>query len=324
MKTNLKKIGLRRVYDVSQNQRGGVSLQLSDRIVDLGEDEFRYYLKLMECGGSMKESEEYSSKKILCEFEQAGLLYGFEKIPQSLSGEVFHRDYFSKILPSWLSEAFSHPFWERMTGGRGSYQLFSGWMIELYHYTLNANRHMPLSVAYTREKPLKSLRAKHYAEEWNHYSYFMKSLKALGYSESEIKNSVPLPMTLALSNFMRQAARTDILCYSICSAVLEGTTTDRGAFNPYYEKCTVLYGVPKVAVMPIYAHLDLDVKYGHSDLFLEILSQVTTLSQERASRILDFGHQLVEHIWLWTDQIEKYYDFGTNSVPRRQFDPFLD
>ena len=38
----------------------------------------------------------------------------------------------------------------------------------------------------------------------------MKSLKALGYKEAEIAESVPLPMTLALSNFMRQAARADI------------------------------------------------------------------------------------------------------------------
>src|SRR5205814_4581277 len=140
-----------------------------------------------------------------------------------------------------------------------------------YHYTKNANRHMPLSCAHTREKALKLLRAKHYAEEWNHYHYFMKSLKALGFTEEMVRDSVPLPTTLALSNFMRQAAREDILCYSICSAVLEGTTTDRRTYNPYYEKAAQLYGVPKEAVAPIYAHLDLDVQYQHSDLFLDIL-----------------------------------------------------
>src|SRR5207249_4851740 len=81
------------------------------------------------------------------------------------------------------------------------------------------------------EKSIKQLRAKHYAEEWNHFHYFMKSLKHLGFTEPQIAASVPLPMTLALSNFMRQAARQDILAYSICSAVLEGTTTDRKTYN---------------------------------------------------------------------------------------------
>ena len=106
--------------------------------------------------------------------------------------------------------------------------------------------------------------------------------------------------------------------------MLEGTTTDRGTYNPYYEKSAELYGIPREAIAPIYAHLDLDIQYGHSDLFLDMLKKVDKLSEERAGRILEYGHQLVEHIWLWTDNIEKYYDNGQNVVPRHQFDPFLD
>jgi pyrroloquinoline quinone (PQQ) biosynthesis protein C len=211
-----------------------------------------------------------------------------------------------------------------MTEGRGSKRLFTGWLIELYHYTKNANRHMPLSCAHTREKPLKLLRAKHYAEEWNHYHYFTKALKALGFTDDSVATSVPLPMTLALSNFMRQAAREDILAYSICSAVLEGTTTDRQTYNPYYEKCAEHYGLPREAIRPIYAHLDLDVQYQHSDLFHEILEKVGTIPAARAGRVLEYGHQLAEHIWLWTDDIEKYYSNEANPVPRRPFDPQLD
>src|SRR4029077_18891606 len=134
-------------------------------------------------------------------------------ISTEVSGEELHR-VFSASLDAWLGEAFSHPSWERMMNGQGPARQFAGWLIELYHYTRNANRHMPLSAAHAREKPIKYLRAKHYAEEWNHYHYFMKSLKALGFKDQEIADSVPLPMTLALSNFMRQAAREDVLAYS--------------------------------------------------------------------------------------------------------------
>ncbi|MEO6419052.1 MAG: iron-containing redox enzyme family protein [Polyangiaceae bacterium] len=262
--------------------------------------------------------------RLVATLEKSGLLYRVSDLPAQITGEQFHRDYFSKALPSWLGEAFSHPFWDRMTTGKGSARLFSGWMIELYHYTKNANRHMPLSTAYTHSKPIKLLRAKHYAEEWNHYHYFMKSLKALGYTETSIRESVPLPMTLALSNFMRQAAREDVLAYSICSAVLEGTTTERGTFSPYYEKCAEHYSIPAGAIAPIFAHLELDVQYQHSDLFADILKKVDSIPRERASLILNYGHQLVEHIWMWTDNIEKYYDVPSNPMPRRPFDPLLD
>jgi len=253
----------------------------------------------------------------------SGLLYRVDDYPGKQTGLEFHTK-FSSVLGSWLTEAFAHPFWERMMSGEGSARLFTGWLIELYHYTKNANRHMPLSCAYAHEKPIKQLRAKHYAEEWNHYHYFMKSLKALGFNEPQIADSVPLPMTLALSNFMRQAARTDVLAYSICSAVLEGTTTDRGTYNPYYQRSAELYGLPKEAITPIFAHLDLDVQYQHSDLFRDILQHVPEMSPERASLVLDHGHQLIEHIWLWTDNIEKYYQMASNPMPRRPFDALVD
>jgi len=54
------------------------------------------------------------------------------------------------------------------------------------------------------------------------------------------------------------------------------------------------------------------------------MEQVPVLSAARASKVLDYGHQLVEHVWLWTDNIEKYYQVESNPMPRRPFDAALD
>ncbi len=309
-----------------------MALRLSDKTVELGANETFWFQKVAEWLPSNRGVADLSRElgldegkvpRFLEALEHAGLLYRPGSLPAHLSGVEFHAR-FSTTLKSWLDQAFAHPFWERMMSGKGSARLFTGWLIELYHYTKNANRHMPLSCAHAREKPIKVLRAKHYAEEWNHYHYFMKSLKALGFTEPQIATSVPLPMTLALSNFMRQAAREDVLAYSICSAVLEGTTVDRGTYNPYYEKSAELYGIPREAIAPIYAHLDLDVQYQHSDLFLDILKTVDTMPASRSSTVLTYGHQLVEHIWMWTENIEKYYDAESNPMPRAPFDVDVD
>lgn len=325
--------GVVRVYEVSRSDGGRATVRLKDRAVELGTRELDAYQKLVEWLPTTRAQSELEAELAMtparlasfaARLEQAGLLFKTARIPAALSGEEFHRDYFSKFLPAWLEEAFSHPFWDRMMTGKGSARLYTGWLFELYHYTRNANRHMPLSCAYTHSKPIKSLRAKHYAEEWNHFHYFAKSLKALGFSEEQVRTSVPLPMTLALSNFMRQAAREDVLAYSICSAVLEGTTTDRGTYSPYYEKAAELYGIPRGAVTPIFAHLDLDVQYQHSNLFLDICRTVGRMSAQRASLVLDYGHQLVEHIWMWTENIERYYEHERNPMPRRAFDPIWD
>ena len=326
-----QQFGVRRVYETAP-KGDSVSVRLRDREVQLGSREFALYEKVAERVPSVQSEKEIAAdlgmdearlRRLTTALESAGLLYRQDAVPATLSGVELHT-LFNKILPSWLDEAFSHPFWERMTSGNGSRRMYSGWLIELYHYTRNANRHMPLSCAHTKEKAIKNMRAKHYAEEWNHYHYFLKALKALGFSEESVINSVPLPMSLALSNFMRQAAREDILAYSICSAVLEGTTVNRGAYNPYYEKCAELYKLPQESIAPIYAHLDLDVQYQHSDLFLDILNTVKTIPAARAGRVLEYGHQLVEHIWLWTDSIEKYYGVDSNPMPRPKFSKLLD
>ena len=78
--------------------------------------------------------------KFVQAMEQAGLFYTLDEVPGSMTGLEFHAR-FNGVLTSWLSEAFAHPFWERMMSGKGSARLFTGWLIALYHYTKTATRH---------------------------------------------------------------------------------------------------------------------------------------------------------------------------------------
>ena len=66
------------------------------------------------------------------------------------------------------------------------------------------------------------------------------------------------------------------------------------------------------------------MQYGHSDLFLDICKEVPSMPASRAARVLEYGHQLVEHVWQWTDNIERYYEREAQPMPRRAFDPRLD
>jgi len=322
----------RRVYATRTDESNGdVALTLSDAEVVLDARGYAVWQKVVErlaagqpCRAlpALLDRPAGEVSQALARFHEAGLLVEASDVP--VSGSHFHEHEFAPVLPAWLNKAFSHPFWDRMTSGRGSKRLYAGWLVELYHYTRNANRHMPLAAAHCRNKPVKTLLAKHYEEEWNHYHFFSRAAAAMDIDPVLVRESEPLPMTMAMSDFMRQAARTDVMCYAICSAVLEGTTTDSAAFNPFYEKVRELYGVPEAAVTPIYEHLELDGKYQHADLFKEICSHEPAIGARRAAMVLDFGHQMVEHIWLWTDAIERYYADDTQPLPRPRFDAALD
>lgn len=311
-------------YDVQKDDHDQYLLSLSDRQVSLGKKAWELYRDLSQKTFRKDLKSSVPNEGFLTRLRDSGLVYDVADIPQQIDGLRFHDENFEPILTAWLYKAFSHPFWQVMINGEGSARLFAGWLFELYHYTKNANRHMPLAAAECSDKVVKTLFAKHYHEEWNHYHFFARALSAMGYDRKAIENSKPLPMTMEMSNFMRQAARRDSLAYAICSAVLEGTTVDRQSFNPFYEAVVTHYDIPRAAVQPIYDHLDLDLKYQHSNLFRDICAANGNLSAERASLVLSYGHQMVEHIWMWTDNIWNYYKNSDNPVPHQYFNIYKD
>src|SRR5271165_3794392 len=145
----------KRIYERTP-QSEGVQLRLNDRVVELGKQEYEWFTKVADWLPSVRGVADLSRDlgmdearvpKFVQALADAGLLYKTEEVPGSMTGLEFHQR-FNGVLGSWLSEAFAHPFWERMMSGKGSARLFTGWLIELYHYTKNANRHMPLSCAH--------------------------------------------------------------------------------------------------------------------------------------------------------------------------------
>jgi len=253
---------------------------------------------------------------------------GLEPDPESkdvLSGEELY-EVFRRRLPDYLLEAFSARYWDVMLSGRGSRGLYIGYLCELYHYTRNAARHMPLAVSACPPewRSVKRLLTTHYLEEWNHFDFFSNALSAMGISRPEIEASEPLPSTLAMSNFMRQAARVSPLAYSICSAILEGTTESAGSYGEFFKKIATLYELPRGAIQPIFDHLALDGQYDHKSLFGEICGAIAPIRLEEVERTLSFGQQMVDHIYLWSAQILSFYERFPNGAVRRKFDISTD
>lgn len=247
--------------------------------------------------------------------KQNSLLFELDEKSSTMTGREFYQKHYLKHIDTWLDYAFSHSSWQNMLDGKENKNVFIGWLFELFHYTKNANRHMPLSVAYCKNKKVKTLLAEHYKEEWSHYHYFRSALQPLGYSRDEVDQSAALPMTEEMSNFMRQAARDDVLCYAICSAILEGTTIDNTTYDSFYAVVKEKYDLPQSAIQPIYDHLELDAKYGHANLFEEICDSIGEISNERAEKALTYGKSMAEHILLWSENIASYYSSSVR-IPR--------
>jgi pyrroloquinoline quinone (PQQ) biosynthesis protein C len=257
-------------------------------------------------------------------FEEEGLVAQPETA-DAVSGKDFYAN-FRAALSDWMQEAFSAPYWDVMLSGKGSQALYVGYLLELYHYTRNANRHMPMIVANCPPewKEIKRLLAVHYFEEWNHYDFFADALVAMGVPKADVETSDQLPSTLEMSNFMRQAARTSPLCYAICSAILEGTTEDSGSYGEYFRKIAPLYDIPDDAIQPLFDHLAMDIEYNHKSLFEDICLYMQDIPRAEAERAMSFGQQMVDHIYLWTEQIHRHYGRENAVTVRRKFELIRD
>jgi pyrroloquinoline quinone (PQQ) biosynthesis protein C len=305
----------------------GVALTVNSREVSLGRRGLAAYRSVERLVVSDQldhhrlASDPFVAKSVSA-FARAGLLYPKDAERRRYPPEPLYRDVMVPLIDRWIEEAFSHPFWELMTSGRGTRDMYVGWLYELYHYTKNCNRHMPLAVAYARKKRVRTLLATHYHEEWNHYHFFAQALTALGYTPDQVAGSEPLPMTMEMSNFMRQAARENLLGYCLCSAILEGTTVDTRSYDSFYRQVAEHYEIPPAAIQPIYDHLDLDRDYAHSNLFLDVCSAMGEMSDTAVEDAIQYGVQMARHIWFWTDNIHRYYGDPANAIPRAPFDPF--
>src|SRR5262245_54227574 len=142
----LRTHGVRRVYETTRAGDGTVALRLHDRVVDLGSKEKDAYDRLVEWIPTTRAvadltrttgMDEARLSRFASALVDTGLLYRRASLPETVSGKDFYAQHFEPVLDAWLSEAFSHPFWERMTSGKGSKRLHAGWTMELYHYTRN-------------------------------------------------------------------------------------------------------------------------------------------------------------------------------------------
>src|SRR6266853_143997 len=118
---NLHAYSPRRVYSVTPCD-GALAFQVRECVIELGPAEATTYAQLAEWLPTVRSVEELCTAvgmdeakltRFATKLTAAGLLYKKADLPAELSGEAFHKA-FSEILPSWLSEAFSHPYWQKM------------------------------------------------------------------------------------------------------------------------------------------------------------------------------------------------------------------
>lgn len=231
---------------------------------------------------------------------------------QSAPRECLSPDEFSRLCRrlygQWKQRLFSHPLWVGLADGSLPRPVFVGWVVESWWFIEGVIDRLPMAIANTEDPAIRAVFSQHFAEEWDHFTFFERALDALGITANMRANARPLPSTQAVQNLTRSAARRDPLRYAACSGFLESTGTDRTAARLFFDLVGKCYdGTERRAVRPMMDHVTLDEKYGHGGFVEKVVNEIQEIEWERAHAAIRDAYALVETLEMWSTDILRHY-----------------
>lgn len=217
---------------------------------------------------------------------------------------------------AWKERVFSHPLWASLADGTAPRTVFSGWLIENYHFIEAVMLRLPLAITKAETRGARRHFSRHFREEYNHFHFFEQSLDAAGLPPHRVAQLRPLPGTTAVINHMRDCARRDSLSYAACSGFLESTGEDHERSRSFFALVSSHFDPPdRSIVKPLSDHAALDEEYGHCGMLELIAKSLGPISRARATQALADAYALVESLELWSTDIHRHYLLANSLLP---------
>ena len=211
-------------------------------------------------------------------------------------------------FPEWKHRLFSHPLWVSLAAGTASKTLFTGWLVESFHFIEAVTGRIPMAIANCTDPKVRRIFVRHFAEEYDHHHFFAQALGSAGIDDCRREKLTPLPGTNAVRNHMRAAARLSPLAYAACSGFLESTGDDRSRTASFFECLQKHFDRPDRAIVgPMAAHAALDEGYGHSGFLESVAEAVGPVTGAQVDAALQAAYILLETLEAWSTDILRHY-----------------
>ncbi|NOH31508.1 hypothetical protein [Vibrio mediterranei] len=140
-----------------------------------------------------------------------------------------------------------------------------GTLVETYHYVSAANFHLDAAVNSSPKGIVKESLSDLFVDELHHGKELLNGLKAANIPEKKIAESVPLPETTAVIQFLRFLGETDLLSYAACVSVNESPKSDI-SIKELWDNVGQLNILPTEVIRPFRGHDLEDDAAEHSDI----------------------------------------------------------
>lgn len=169
--------------------------------------------------------------------------------------------------------------------------VYYGMAIENFHFLFRESWFDSPVLNFVASTKARLIMNEFYSEEYGHDELIFKALQTLGVSRESIKETIPLPETLALCNALAYWAANDPLFFFTTMGVLEGKDIEVDSF------ILAMQNSKKISpefIKPILDHANINIGAEHGVLTRELFREIPVVTLEQLRQMRANTHIFVE------------------------------
>ncbi len=189
------------------------------------------------------------------------------------------RTLFESISDEWYQRYYSHPLWQLLRDGTLSTNGFIAWVVQNYHISRAAGvTDARCATRFKHNELLQTMFQTSSLEEyWHCDAFYFVSHKKFPVTDSQVKQYVPLPSTLAFEQQMLRMADEDWLGYALVSYFQESSIKFYEDCKEFYQTVEKNYDIEGF-FKPWLQHIELDFNHKHAESFADLFDSKETFS----------------------------------------------
>ncbi len=160
-----------------------------------------------------------------------------------------------------------------------------GAYVEEYHYIRAAPTYVSLAVSSAATERQARILSEYLADEFWHDRWVRQGLLAGGIEPDDLDRAQPLPSTVALMNFLRWTAASDLPALCVCLGATEGTPASLPDIAQEFDTLRSSGVLPGPAFAPFEMHARIDAEHSHGSVFAEVFADVESVLPTSRYRI---------------------------------------
>lgn len=235
------------------------------------------------------------------------------------------KEFIEKVKSScimWQRQIGYHRLFSLLLSGKVRKEVFTGYLLESYHYVHSARKHIATAISYCKTGPWREMLVEYFVEEYDHGKLYLNSLEKIGFRREDVVNAHPIIGTMSLINMLCEIARTSTIGYLACTCLFEANKEDFTEAKSKLEFVAGQYGIEANSLAGVISHMEEDIKLDHKSILEEALAKTEMIDSEEAHYAVNCLHDLKHSFDQFHDQILQYYGDISNYIPRLKVDYF--